>query len=162
MLLFRVFVNSLHVFRNIANLFYISYDAPLVPMLAKTWLTDTVHLKNKITSHELRIIFSITVLCLLFGLNREVKNFKSLKNFFFSWFVWSFCLLNRKVLQIFLMTWGLVPDWNLLCMSSWISVIIFKYRLLNSASLFILFLTLNLGIWINFFIYWYHFHVTQV
>ena len=64
--------------------------------------------------------------------------------------------LNTKILQFSLLTWELVPDQNLLRLSSWISEMISIFGYLKKQH-FLLFLNLNIGIWIHIFIYWYYF-----
>ena len=59
-----MFVDLLHVFRNIVNLFYI-LSSPLVNVNVDKDITRTGRLQSNITSLELWIIFPVTFLLLL-------------------------------------------------------------------------------------------------
>ena len=63
-LLICIFVNLLHVFRNIVNLFYILSSRSVRVNVDKD-ITHTVRLESNITSFELWIIFPVTFLFLL-------------------------------------------------------------------------------------------------
>ena len=63
-LLIYIFVNLLHVFRNIVNLFYILSSRSVSVNIDKD-ITHTVHLESNVTSLELWIVFPITFLFLL-------------------------------------------------------------------------------------------------
>ena len=63
-LLIYLFVNLLHVFRNIVNLFYILSSRSVSVDVDKD-ITHTVRLESNITSLELWIIFPVTFLFLL-------------------------------------------------------------------------------------------------
>ena len=62
-LLIYILVNLLHVFRNIANSFYILSSRSISVDVDKD-ITYTVPLESNITSLELRIIFPVTFLFL--------------------------------------------------------------------------------------------------
>ena len=63
-LLICIFVNLLHVFRNIVNLFYVLSSRSVSVNVDKD-ITHTVRLESNITSLELWIIFPVTFLFLL-------------------------------------------------------------------------------------------------
>ena len=63
-LLVCIFVNSLHVFRNFVNLFYILSSRSVSVNVNKD-ITDAVRLQSNITSLELWIIFPVMLLLLL-------------------------------------------------------------------------------------------------
>ena len=60
-LLIYIFVNLLHVFRNIVNLFYI-LSSPSVSVNVDKDITHAVCLESNITSLELWMIFSVLFL----------------------------------------------------------------------------------------------------
>ena len=63
-LLICIFVNLLHVFRNIVNLFYI-LSLCSVSVNVDKYITHAVRLESNIASLELWIIFPVTFLFLL-------------------------------------------------------------------------------------------------
>ena len=67
------------------------------------------------------------------GVNRKV--IKRYTFFFFSWSILLFCFLKAKIIQISLITRELVTAPNILRQSSWISVMIFNFRLLKWTAL---------------------------
>ena len=125
----------------------------------KKFIQDIIHTIYHLTC-IMDIISQLLFCSYWYGLNK--KAIKRSKLFFFSWFVWLSYFLNTKTVQIFVMTWELVPGHNFLRQSSSISVMIFKFCLLEWAAFLILFRNLNTGIWIHFFIYWYYlrWHIT--
>ena len=70
-LLIYILVNLLHVFRNIVNSFYILSSRSVSVNVDKD-ITHTVCLESNITSLELWIIFPVTFLFLLVGVNKNV------------------------------------------------------------------------------------------
>ena len=88
-LLTYIFVNLLHVFRNIVNLFYILSSRSVSVNVDKD-IIHTVRLELNVTSLELCIIFPVTFLFLLVWCrqkcDKKVKNFSSFLN------VYDFCV----------------------------------------------------------------------
>ena len=70
-LLIYILVNLLHVFRSIVNSFYILSSRSVSVNVDKD-ITHTVRLESNITSLELWIIFPVTFLFLLVGVNKNV------------------------------------------------------------------------------------------
>ena len=80
-LLMCIFVNLLHVFRNIVNLFYILFSRSVsVNVNVDKDITHTVRLQSNTTSFELWIIFPVTFLFLLVWCKQ--KSDKNIKIFF--------------------------------------------------------------------------------
>ena len=129
-LLICIVVNLLHVFRNIVNLFHILFSRSVsVNVNVDKDITHTVRLQSNTTSFEMWIIFPATFLFLLVWYKQ--KSDKKVIFFFFSGNLWLFCFLKTKILQISLIKRELVPDQNLLCLSSWTYVTILNFRLLE-------------------------------
>ena len=88
-LLIYIFVNLLHVFRNIVTLFYILSSRSVSVNVDKD-VTHTVRLERNVTSLELWIIFPLTFLFLLVWCkqkcDKKVKTFSSFLD------VYDFCV----------------------------------------------------------------------
>ena len=77
------FVNLLHVFKNIVNLFYILFSHSVsVNVNVGKGITHTVRVQSNTTSFELWIIFPVTLLFLLIWCKQ--KSYKKVKIFFYS------------------------------------------------------------------------------
>ena len=71
--LMSIFLNLLHVFWNIVNLFYILFSRSVsVNVNVDKDITHTVRLQSNTTSFELWIIFSVTFLFLLVWCKQKV------------------------------------------------------------------------------------------
>ena len=92
-LLICIFVNLLHVSRNIVNLFYILSSRSLSINVDKD-ITNTVRLDSNITSLDLRIFFPITFLFLLVWCKQKCD--KKVKIFLLFWMCMTFVLLKYK------------------------------------------------------------------
>ena len=132
-----VFLLIYYIFRNFVNLFYILSSCS--SFYFDKDITHAVRLQGNIASLELWIIFPITFLFLLVWCKQ--KSDRKVKVIL----LFLICFLKTNILQISLITSELVPDQIFLRQSSWISVMIFNFRLLEWTAIFILFLILLSG-----------------
>ena len=102
-LLICIFVNSLHVFRNIVNVFYILSSRSVNVNVDKD-ITHIVCLESNITSRELWILFPIIFLFLLVWCKQKCD--KKVKNFILFLMCMTFVFLKYKNSS------ELVPDPN--------------------------------------------------
>ena len=93
-LLICVFVNLLHVLRNIVDLFFILYSRS-VNVNVDIDMTHTVCLESNSTSLELWIIFPVTFLFQLLVWCKQ-KSDKKIKNFLLFWMCMTFVFLKYK------------------------------------------------------------------
>ena len=98
-LLICIFVNLLHVFRNIVNLFYILFSRSVSVNVDKD-ITHTVRLESNIASLELWIIFSVTFLFLLVWCKQKCD--KQVKIFILFLMCMTFVFLKYKNSSAFL------------------------------------------------------------
>ena len=144
-LLICIFVKLLHVFRNIVNLLYILSSRSVSVNFDKD-ITHTVRLECNITSLELWIIFPVTFLFLLIWCKQKCD--KKIKIFLLFLMCLIFGILKYKNSSDFFNDVRTCTRSNF-----FLCVMIYNFRLLERTALFILFLNLNIGIWIHIFIY---------
>ena len=129
-LLICIFVNLLHVFRNIADLFYFLFSRSVsVNVNFDKDITHTVHLQSNTPSLELWIIFQVIFLPLLVCCKH--KSDKKLKYFLPYLKCMTLLFFINKSSSDFINDVELVPDQNFLRLSSLISVVISNFRLLE-------------------------------
>ena len=98
-LLICIFVNSLHVFRNIVNVFYILSSRSVNVHVGKD-ITHIVRLESNIASLDLWIIFPVTFLFLLVWCKQKCD--KKVKNFILFLICMTFVFLKYKNFSDFL------------------------------------------------------------